>query len=152
MRDYDYMLEVTKLPNDYFYATGERAVDRYVIRRLVGNLSLEGTLKCDPVELWADDKSPIGGTRYLNARKTRMKAFWERMCVATIGGGLLLGPMWLMMLRDDLYTRLITTTACVAFLGMFGSFWLEKSDQVLQITAAYAAVLVVFVGLTNSGS
>jgi hypothetical protein len=53
VKDYEYMLECSKLPRDYFYATGERAVDRYVIRRLAGDLrSLAQTNKTFPVELW----------------------------------------------------------------------------------------------------
>lgn len=154
MKDYDYMLESSKLSHDYFYATGERAVDRYVIRRLAGDLdSLGGqTSKVQPIELWYDKNTTIGGTRNRNVRKTRIKAFWDRLLLAAIGGALLVGPMWLMMLRDELYTRLITTTVCVAFLAFLASWRLDKSDQVLQATAAYAAVLVVFVGLTNSSS
>jgi hypothetical protein len=153
VKDYEYMLECSKLPRDYFYATGERAVDRYVIRRLAGDLrSLAQTNKTFPVELWEDENTTIGGTRNITVQKTRMKAFRDRLFIATIGGALLVGPMWLMMLRGDLYTRLITTTVCVAFLAMLVSWRLEKSDQVLQVTAAYAAVLVVFVGLTDSRS
>ena len=150
MRDYDYMLECSKLPKDYFYATGERAVDRYVIGRLVGDNDALGETRCsDPVELWQDEIAPIGGTRNSSVKKTRAKAFWERLSIAAIGGFLLVGPMWLMMLHGDLYTRLITTTVCVAFLGALSSWLLDKSDQVLMATAAYAAVLVVFVGLTD---
>jgi len=153
MKDYDYMLECSKRPHDYFYATGERAVDRYVIRRLVGDFDKLGqTRRTDPVEHWGDDIAAIGGTRNLNVKKTRLKAFWERLTVAATGGVLLVGPMWLMMLHGNLYTRLITTTVCVAFLGVLASWLLDKSDQVLMATAAYAAVLVVFVGLTNSSS
>ncbi|KAK3296387.1 uncharacterized protein B0H64DRAFT_169180 [Chaetomium fimeti] len=153
VKDYEYMLECTKLPQDYFYATGERAVDRYVISQLVGDFGRLGQAsKTVPVELWSEENTVIGGTRNMNIKKTRMKAFRDRLSIATIGGALLVGPMWLMMLRDGLYTRLITTTVCVALLALLASWRLEKSDQVLQATAAYAAVLVVFVGLTNSGS
>lgn len=55
-----------------------------------------------------------------------------------------------MMLHGDLYTRLITTTVCVAFLRVLSSWLLEKSDQVLMATAVNGAILVVLVGLTDN--
>ncbi|EAQ88825.1 predicted protein [Chaetomium globosum CBS 148.51] len=63
LKDYDYMLEARKLPQDYFYATKKRAVDRYVIRRLVGDLDSLGdqTDKVAPVERWDDENMTIGG-------------------------------------------------------------------------------------------
>ncbi|KAH6839470.1 hypothetical protein B0I37DRAFT_386542 [Chaetomium sp. MPI-CAGE-AT-0009] len=154
VKDYQYAAECSKLPQDYFYATGERAADRYVIKRLLAGdrRNLDHTNQIGPVELWEDKNTTIGGTRNIYAKKTRTKAFRDRLFIASIGGALLVGPMWLMMLRDDLYTRLVTTTVCVAFLAMLASWRLEKSDQVLQVTAAYTAVLVAFVGLTDSRS
>lgn len=70
--------------------------------------------------------------------------------MAASGAILLLGPMWLMVLHKTVYTGLITTTVCVAILGCLCSMILEKPLDVLSATSAYAAVLVVFVGLTNS--
>ncbi|KAH6627499.1 hypothetical protein F5144DRAFT_652073 [Chaetomium tenue] len=77
LKDYDYMLETSKLPQDYFYATGERAADRYVIRRLAGDLDGLGdqTNKVAPVELWDDENMTIGGTR--NRNYLVVPAFWE---------------------------------------------------------------------------
>ena len=70
--------------------------------------------------------------------------------MAFVAALLLVGPMWLMVLHNTMYTGLITTTLCVAFIGAFLSYVLERPMDVLSGTAAYAAVLVVFVGLTNS--
>lgn len=70
--------------------------------------------------------------------------------MAFVAAFMLVAPMWLMVLHNTVYTGLVTTTACVAFIGAFLSYVLEKPMDVLSGTAAYAAVLVVFVGLTNS--
>ena len=59
-------------------------------------------------------------------------------------------PMWLMMLNTDLYTALISTTVFIVVFGGTMASVLEKKMEVLARTAAYAAVLVVFVGLTRS--
>ena len=61
--------------------------------------------------------------------------------------------MWLMVLWfNTLYTSLIATTLFVALFGLLMASVLEKPIDVMSSTAAYAAVLVVFVGLTTSKS
>ncbi|KAI0893043.1 hypothetical protein F4806DRAFT_478021 [Annulohypoxylon nitens] len=57
--------------------------------------------------------------------------------------------MWLMMLNDGLYTALISTTVFVAVFGALMAVVLDRHMDILSSTAAYAAVLVVFVGLTS---
>lgn len=76
--------------------------------------------------------------------------------MAIIGGVFLIGPMWLMVLRNELYTTLITTTAFVFGFGLIisvGPIFIVGSkigvETVFSATAAYAAVLVVFVGTTT---
>lgn len=78
--------------------------------------------------------------------------FRDRFSLAIVGAALLLGPMWLMVLHNTLYTGLITTTVCVAVFGLLVVFQLDMPMDVLSGTAAYAAVLVVFVGLTTDTS
>ncbi|KUI57891.1 hypothetical protein VP1G_10993 [Cytospora mali] len=76
---------------------------------------------------------------------------WEKDLADYISGAImLLGPMWLMVLHKTLYTGLVTTTVCVVFLGALCSFLLDKPMDVLSATFTYAAVLVVFVGLTSN--
>lgn len=69
-----------------------------------------------------------------------------------VGGIFLIAPMWLMALHNTLYTSLIATTVCVALFGLLMASVLEKPTDVMSSTAAYAAVLVVFVGLTTSNN
>jgi hypothetical protein len=69
--------------------------------------------------------------------------------MAVLGGVFLLVPMWLMVLHRTRYTALVSTTVFVAFFGLVMVRFLEKEMEVLSVTAAYAAVLVVFVGLNT---
>lgn len=68
------------------------------------------------------------------------------------GAALLLVPMWLMTLETTLYSSLTTTTMFVVVFGLMVVLRLEKPIDVLSATAAYAAVLVIFVGLTDDSS
>lgn len=157
MRDYDYMREYSKRSRDSFLATGERCIDRYVTRKVIEEVfgdydQLEGVSKTAPVGPWENDSRPIGETRSSMTKALSFKEFRDRLFLATVGAFLLLGPMWLMVLHETLYTGLITTTVCVAVFGFVVVIWLDKPQDVLSATAAYAAVLVVFVGLTTSSS
>lgn len=60
--------------------------------------------------------------------------------------------MWLMALETTLYWNLTTTTIFVVLFGFAVVFRLERPMDVLSTTAAYAAVLVVFVGLKADSS
>lgn len=71
--------------------------------------------------------------------------------MAAIGGAFLIGPMLLMVLHKSLLTMLLTTSLCVASFGGLMAFYLDEPFNVLSGTAAYAAVLVVFVGTSNAG-
>ncbi|KAK2613627.1 hypothetical protein N8I77_000527 [Diaporthe amygdali] len=157
MKDYDYMTESSKLPQDFFLATSERKVDRYVIdtviKQMVGGaeaLHTREMKECTRVEQVKDDSAPIGGIRGEKTRLKKAQDFRDRVLLAMIGASLLLGPMWLMVLHVTLYTGLVTTTVCVAIVGLVVSWRLEKPSDVLSATLAYTAVLVVFVGLTSS--
>lgn len=157
LKDYDYMTECRKLPQDFFLATGERDVDLHVINAVVKHTGksaeelraqpMRRTARVEPVN---NDRVPIGGTRGEKTSLKRAQDFRDRLVLAAIGAALLLGPMWLMVLHKTLYTGLVTTTVCVAVFGLVTSWRLDKPNDVLSATAAYAAVLVVFVGLTNS--
>lgn len=159
MKDYDYMMECSKRSRDPFLVTGERSIDHYVTRRVVKDVlerhdqlgRLDKLSKDHPLGPWEYDSQPIGGTRR-TLKAMSFKDFRDRLFLATVGATLLLGPMWLMVLHNTLYTGLITTTVCVAVFGLVVVFRLDKPMDVLSATAAYAAVLVVFVGLTIDSS
>jgi hypothetical protein len=82
----------------------------------------------------------------------RKQAFSERLWMGAFGGIALIGPMLLMSLHRDLKTSLITCSAATVLfavvLAILGKSL--KGQEVLGATAAYAAVLVVFVGTSMS--
>jgi hypothetical protein len=92
---------------------------------------------------------PIGGTRRAEVQKKYLRSLKGRLLTAAVGAVFLIGPMWLMVLHHTRYTSLISTSVFVGVFGMLMARSLEKPMEVLTSTAAYAAVLVVFVG-TNS--
>ena len=159
LQDHDYMEKRSKSIRDPFLATGEYAIDNYVL-----NSNIDDKLAKDPdirhdasIRTWeyvqpgdpTQDYEPICGTRSDNITKTWWRNFKERIVLATIGGALLIGPMWLMVLKSGLYTSLISTTGFVAGFGVLLAYYLEEANDVLAGTAAYAAVLVVFVGTSS---
>ena len=80
------------------------------------------------------------------ARETR-NAFAERLWMGAFGGAALIGPMLPLVLHRDQNTSIITASVATSpftlVLG-FGARELGGKD-ILAATAAYAAVLVVFV-------
>jgi len=92
----------------------------------------------------------IGGSAKDQIRRSQVKEFLYRLGLAVLGGAFLVGPMWWMVLHRTLYTTLISTTALVATFGIIMAYFLEDGNAVLSSTAAYAAVLVVFVGLNTA--
>lgn len=67
--------------------------------------------------------------------------------VALLGGIALVGPMLLMVLHNDQTTKLATTSVAVFLVAAFMACYSKASPEiVVSVVAAYAAVLVVFVG------
>lgn len=73
--------------------------------------------------------------------------FWERITMGLLGGLALIGPMLLMVLHKDQLTSLLTVSVSTILFAVALSFFTQLQGQsVLASVAAYAAVLVVFVG------
>jgi len=86
--------------------------------------------------------------REIRLDREKQNAFLERLWMGIFGGIALIGPMLLMVLHRDRNTSIITTsvaTVIFAILLALAARGLGGKD-VLAATAAYAAVLVVFVG------
>jgi VIT1/CCC1 family predicted Fe2+/Mn2+ transporter len=90
---------------------------------------------------------------YLSLRKERLKPLYSRLVMAFLGGFALIIPMLIMTLHHTCLTALLTTSLCVIVVAVFLAVYLENADpkDVMGVVAAYAAVLVVFVG-AGSGS
>lgn len=92
---------------------------------------------------------PGSSRGFLNAR-IDLAYFWERITMGLLGGLALIAPMLLMVLHKDLLTTLLTVSVSVIlFAAALAAFTQLKGETVLASVAAYAAVLVVFVG-TNT--
>ena len=98
-----------------------------------------------------DIKAPeiLGGLRHKMNKETQFRAFNIRLAMAGLGWAFIVGPMLLMVLSDTKVTALCTSSACVFAFGILMAKTLERPFDVMSATAAYAAVLVVFVG-TNT--
>ncbi|KAN0098216.1 hypothetical protein V8E51_013879 [Hyaloscypha variabilis] len=155
LQDYDYMNTCSERVADPFLATSENYIDMLVLYRTMDSVSENFHLtKFDEIGSlgkWKgdEDSAAIGGTRHNTLETSRLQNFYKRLGIAAFGGVFLLGPMWLMVLHRTHYTSLISTTVCVALFGLIMAIYLETVTDVLASTAAYAAVLVVFVGLNT---
>ncbi|KAJ5166688.1 uncharacterized protein N7482_005469 [Penicillium canariense] len=153
LQDYDYMGKYILQPQDPFIVTGERLIDRLMLQAAMRDKENEADplhwAKC--IVKWETSDirpKPVGGTRDGNLRQTWLRGFQQRLGVAAVGGIFLIAPMWLIVLHRTLYTALVSTTVCVTIFGLLMALFLDGSKDVLSSTAAYSAVLVVFVGLT----
>lgn len=147
------MVGFSQLPWDPFYVTGERKTDAFVIHTTLDKMKVD--LKSNDLDKpiktkgpWEEEWNPIGGARDMNVARKWRAGFKERLTVAAYGGFFLIGPMWLMVLRNRLYTTLVSATVFVVFFGIIMAWKVSDPKDVMSTTAAYAAVLVVFVGLT----
>lgn len=153
LQDYDYMGRHVRQQLDPFIVTGERYVERCMLHEAMKNEpnAKDDLRKVQTLGFWENSNTkptPIGDTRAANRRQQ----FFSRVGVAALAGAFLIGPMWLMVLHNTLYTGLVTTTVCVTLFGLVMAINLNSNMEVLSSTAAYAAVLVVFVGLTTKGN
>jgi hypothetical protein len=148
---------------DYFIVSYERHHDKVVIEDAMQdhyagmkNLYEKGkdyTHSSGPWEKPDKDRAkPIGGTRRESLKSLSRHAFWWRLSAAFVGAGFLIGPMWLLALKQQLYLQLEATTGFVLGFGLVMAFFVDKIDQVFAGTLAYAAVLMVFVGLSLQGA
>src|SRR5947207_5891679 len=80
--------------------------------------------------------------------------FEARLKMAIFGGLVLLVPMIIMVLHATKLTALLTTVSCVLAVAVALSFSMRNAEgkDVLGATAAYTAVLVVFVGTRTTTS
>ena len=74
-----------------------------------------------------------------------------RFIIAAGGGLFILCPTYIMALHQNLTKSLVTTTIAVVLFVLVSSVPLKlANDQIFSSTFGYAAVLMVFVGLTSS--
>lgn len=125
---------------DPFLITGQRKLDRDLLGRVMENMK-RPTGRSKLVLKWETRRISPVATRGDN----RFGKLLMRACVAAVGAAFLIAPMWLCILTLDTRQALWTTTNFVAVFGIMMAFILHDHIAVLSATAAYAAVLVVFV-------
>ena len=86
-------------------------------------------------------------------RRSEETALTERLVMAMFGGVALIAPMLIMTLHPSRNVSLITTSLATFIFALFLAVGATNSagKDVLAATAAYAAVLVVFVGTNTTG-
>jgi hypothetical protein len=95
------------------------------------------------------DESQANRERIKHDRK--FLAFMSRLTMALFGGFALIVPMLIMYLHPTKLTNLLTTSVFVTTVAVYfaaATDWEPK--DIIGATAAYAAVLVVFVGTSTS--
>ncbi|KAI0599157.1 hypothetical protein F4775DRAFT_591607 [Biscogniauxia sp. FL1348] len=148
VQNHDYMIKCSQLPRDPLLVAGERLVDSYMMHSLIDNTLHDRSVKPILVDgPWEHDSQPIGGTRSDSVAKSWARGFKDRLLIAGVAIFFLIAPMWIMVLHNTLYTSLVSTTAFVVAFGVAMAWRLDNPREVMSGTAAYAAVLVVFVGL-----
>ncbi|KAL7625597.1 hypothetical protein AAE478_004817 [Parahypoxylon ruwenzoriense] len=157
IRDYEFMTTASQNPLDPFVISAEQALDDDIVdfgmgqrRILMKDVCTKVTKETPHVptldEINASFKifgevthtgpwekpngekvNPAGGTRGANVKSMLKEAFWWRLGAAIIGA--------------------VSHDGIRALLGFIMAFFVEKVDQVFAGTLAYAAVLMVFVGV-----
>jgi VIT1/CCC1 family predicted Fe2+/Mn2+ transporter len=85
-------------------------------------------------------------------KRREWQLFMERVVMAFTGGAFLVGPMLIMVLVNSLVASLVVTSVAVLLFGLVMCFMVDKKFDVMSGTAAFAAVLVVFVGTSMESS
>jgi len=83
--------------------------------------------------------------------RAEKKGVTERFSMALFGGVALMGPVLIMTLRPGRDISLITTSIAIILFALMLAFWARSTSgkDILAATAAYAAVLVVFIGTSS---
>ncbi|KAG8667517.1 hypothetical protein FPOAC2_12683 [Fusarium poae] len=152
LQNYEYMEKRSTQSDDPFYMSGENYLERHALKEIIGRYKkrFEGKPVFNTTGNWQkrpEDSCLVRDTRKDNYLRNWNKGFYQRLGVAAVGGIFLMVPMWLMVLHNTLWTGLVSTTLFVTVFGLMAAAFLESSMDVMSSTAAYAAVLVVFVGL-----
>ena len=84
--------------------------------------------------------------------RQKFDRFVRRLLTALFGGLALIAPMLIMRLHPTLLTQLLTTSLFILAFGCTLAWFLENADEsfIAAASAAYAAVLVVFVGASST--
>ena len=109
---------------------------------------IKASIPTGPWETFDDGDMDTPASGLISTRTTSAKkAFWGRVGAAVIGGAFLITPMWILALQRQLYVHLGVATGFVTAFGITMSLYSETMEGVFTATLAYAAVIMVFVGV-----
>ncbi|KAK3682811.1 hypothetical protein B0T22DRAFT_444978 [Podospora appendiculata] len=156
LRDWEFMKKCQlQGQQDPFLVSSTKMIDYDVINELLEDIAdTSNPARSDLSHLRAasqpDQTVPLfGGSRTLTNKRHSLKGFLQRLSMAILGGGFLIAPMFIMVYHPGRVSTLATSSAFVFAFGVVMSFYLDRPFDVLSGTAAYAAVLVVFVGASQ---
>jgi VIT1/CCC1 family predicted Fe2+/Mn2+ transporter len=98
---------------------------------------------------WTRAQSTAIGSREANLKAAhRKRRLLNRMAMSAFGGLTLILPMLIMVLDPRKVTTVVVTSVFTLGIGLILAVWMKdaESKDMIAATAAYAAVLVVFVG------
>jgi hypothetical protein len=160
VRDLDYMQQRAvdcgeNDDDDLFYLKSSRELDRLAMEwacLIPDQVRPPGTL---PVARDRYFPTLPGVARTVAIKANKSKHLLLRFSMASAGGLFLIVPVLVMANIPGRTSSLVTTCISMLIFAIGVTFGTDlKADQVLGATAAYAAVLVVFVGtsLANTGA
>lgn len=151
--------------SDPFICSSERAHDNYLLNHamitkgkvashLLPAYHLRSLHQLSQIASFAGPWEGSSGQTARPITSTRGEAFrraiWTRLSAACVAGMFLLGPMWVLTLKSqDVFLQLGVTSGCVAGFGLLMAWMLPTLEAVFAATLAYAAVLMVFVGVVT---
>lgn len=157
LRDYDYMIEKQDFSKrsgqaDPFEISSRRWFGYRIIKPLIPGHNPRRMDRNKDIERFKDGYNILPGFARGESNALRdQRDFLERLSLGLIGGLALIGPMVLMVLRNDLLTTLLTSSVMTVLFAAALAIWTSlKGAEVLGYVAAYAAVLVVFVGSSSA--
>lgn len=147
LRDWDLMQAkwTPDFEKDPFKLVTSKALDKKIIEE--ARIALPIGLLQVPYDL--DSPKLPGGSRGHVIREKTTQLIAKRFGVALAGGLALLAPVIIMAVGKTLLKSLLTVSVAVLlFCVAIAKFSHQKSVEILSLTAAYTAVLVVFVGVS----
>ncbi|KAI9371146.1 hypothetical protein BJX61DRAFT_543944 [Aspergillus egyptiacus] len=156
IRDYDFMTEklnsaIESGERDLFTITTEDALSLYLMKDALLVPKAKQVEAQDRAKYRRRENILPGSSRSEHNNRAIFASMWTRIWMGVCGGIALIAPMLLMVLQKDETTALATTTVATMLfavgLAILGKDL--KGQEVLASVAAYAAVLVVFVGASS---
>ena len=155
LRDLKYMLEapsqnpkVAKHLQDLLYLNASNANDLAIM--MDANLIKDYPLQSKPRLHVSNYIGEGGRTDRQFDKQRKLEALLNRIKMALFGGAVVVAPMLIMTLHRTLLTTLLATSLFVLAVGLILAWSMDggQPKDILTATAAYAAILVVFVGTT----